>query len=639
MKVTELAQLGDDALQCVFLALDNVAQDVLFVALTCRGFLRALRPALLRRDKERRQCRFLVPDPDADGKLRTSVAGLFLSASRIEFAKRQLNAECLPAEHAFGTGVAHSMPIETFWHIAKVAPCSVVLDTFRAEVSGSVTWPALMQFSARHGRVDVLSELGHSGQEHPHFKEFDVLKSQIFTSEARHALFARPTPPSGVYTQRNRAFVEMVHVLVRPAILGRQTKVIEWFREAALFYSAGDWYHEFIGMHSVEFAGICLRRETVMHDFAYSQESVVQLRLAVGDAASVDFAEPVVAFLEQIIEKYVCITNCNMVHFHAAIQIDTVDWLVKIFYVTVVTVFNSRFGRGRIAEAVADVCTTNRATLRDMFGEYREGDQPFGLVALDAMWEDFLGVGSLTNRLFSTVYHGGDPHYVCWLLFQFFGESRGANCFLEGVLERFSATLLANDLPGVCRVLMTVYAMDFDNRRGELCVPRLCNASKYHRIRAEDLLYAYALKDREGLDDLDPTELERGVALTMRRWIAHVLVTPDAPTGIPIEWFNAMKFAPVAMLPHMNRLYLEHAQTPRQRKALRDLVVGAAVVCFESGPHGQESNASMISHLALAYRHGIVARKCVDAAVRDAQPIDARFDDVDAGLLFADVGC
>lgn len=633
MESPELAQLGDDALQCVFLALDNVAQDVLFVALTCRSFLRALRPALLRRGKERRQCRFLVPDPGADAKLRTSVSGLFLSASRIEFARRELDAKCLPVEHTFGTRVANSMPIETFWHIVKVAPCSVVLDTFLAEVGGAVTWAALMQFSARHGRVDVLSALGHSEQEHPFFKNQDVLQFQIFTSEARHALFARPIPPSGVYTQRNAKLINVVQQLIRPAILGRQTKVIEWVRETALFYSAKDWYCDFIGMHSVEFAGICLRRETVMHNFAYSQESVTQLRLVVGDATSADFAEPVVAFLEQIIEQYTRITNYNIVQFHA------IDWLLKLFYVTVVTVFNSRFGRGRIAEAVADVCTANRATLRNMFNVYTEDDQPFGLVALDALWDPFLGVGSLTNRLFSTIYQGGDSHYVCWLLHQFFGESRGANCFLEGVLARFSATLRANDLPGVCRVVVQVYAMDFDNRRGELRVPRLCNASKYHRIRPEDLLYAFALKGREGLDDLDPTELERGMALAVRRWIAHVLATPDAPTGIPIEWFEAMKFAPVAMLPHMNRLYLEHARTPRQRKVLRDLVVGAAVACVESGPHGQESSASMVSHLALAYRHGIVARNSVDAVVRDTQPIDARFDDVDAGLLFADVDC
>ena len=42
----------------------------------------------------------------------------------------------------------------------------------------------------------------------------------------------------------------------------------------------------------------------------------------------------------------------------------------------------------------------------------------------------------------------------------------------------------------------------------------------------------------------------------------------------------------------------------------------------------------MISHLALAYRHRTVARKLVDDIIGNTRQIDARFDDVDAGLIF-----
>lgn len=636
MEPLRLDQIGDDALQSVFLALDNFAQDVLFVALTCHNFLRALRLAVRRRDTKRRHRRFLVPDPNEDGKLRTSVSALFLSATRLEFAKRQLHPKCLPVAHLFGVGTPLEWHTETFWHMIKVAPCSVIRDAlFRKELMhGSTQWRALLQFSARHGRVDVLQALGsHEAQEK---LGRDIVRDELFTSEARHALFAHPLPPDGEWARPERAFINLVQALLRPALVGRQTKVLLWFQETALLYAAGDHYYDHIGKDGVAFAGMCLRQDPILPGSHYSHESERQLYMLVADAAKSDFAAPIEAFLEQIIDQYRYIAQVSS------------HWLCILFYKTVVTILNLEKRRGSVVSAVARVCAANQSTLRRMFGVNGGEDQPFGLVELDALWHPYLGVGHLTNDMMEVVFYGGDAHYVHWLLTELFDEFAPPR-FLRGLFERID--YLVRELPRVCRFLIQVCRVNMDHRRDELKLPRLCDACKYQFHSTETFLYADALRSREGLDDLDPTELERGMAWAARRWITHVLVTPDAPTGIPMEWYETMEFAPVAMLPHMNNLYFEYARTPRQQKVLRDLVIGAAATCFTTAG-GAKDKTAMISHLALAYRYGIVSRSTFNAAFGndmrtcgrpvprfDVWRIDANLDDVDAGRLFADVDC
>ncbi len=637
MEPLRLDQIGDDALQSVFLALDNFAQDVLFVALTCHNFLRALRLAVRRRDMKRRHHRFLVPDPDEDGKLRTSVSGLFLSATRVQYAMKQLHPKCLPVEHLFGATTRLKVrPTEAFWHMFKVAPCSVICDAlFNDEaIRGSTQWRALLQFSARHGRVDVLEALGSPEAQAKLGR--DILRDELFMSDARLALFGRPVPHDGEWARPNRALADVVQALIRPAVLGRQTKVLQWFRDTAFLYAAGDWYYDHIGKDSVAFAGLCLRCDTVMHASLYVSESMTQLRMLVGDAAKADFAEPIEAFLEQIIDQYRYIAQVS------------VHWLRILFYKTIVTIFNACTGRGRVASAVAGVCAANKSTLRRMFKMPEGDDQPFGLVELNDLWHASLGVGSLTNGMLLQVFNAGDARYIHWLLSDLgFDEFHVYDRFLEGVIERHAHP--TPDLPYVCRLLIHGYRVKLDDKRDELKLPRLCDACKYHRLSTEIFLYADALRSREGLDDLDPTELERGMAWAARRWITHVLVTPDAPTNIPMEWYEAMQFARVAMLPHMNSLYFEYARTPRQQKVLRDLVIGAAGTCFGTMGGAQDKTA-IISHLALAYRYGIVSRNTLNTVLSgggsegdlpipwfDVRRADANFDDVDAGRLFADV--
>jgi len=379
----------------------------------------------------------------------------------------------------------------------------------------------------------------------------------------------------------------------------------------------------------------------VIHGSTYVMECLRQHHMLVGDAAKSDFAEPIEAFLEQIIDQY------RYIIFGTASA--STDWLRILFYRTVVTVFNSQMGRGSVASAVADVCAANRSTLRRMFNMAGGEDQPFGLAELDALWSPSLGVSTWQNDLLEIVFYAGDAHHVHWLLTELFDEFATPR-FLDGVFERID--YLNRDLQQVCRFLIQVYRVKLDDKREELKLPRLCDSCKYHRLSPEIFLYADALQSREGLDDLEPTALERGMAWAARRWITHVLVTPDAPTHIPMEWYETMQFALVAMLPHMNSLYFEHAQTPRQQKVLRDLVIGAAATCFGSDEYGQEDHVPMISHLALAYRYGIVTRNTFNAVIGndmrtcglplpllDVTRIDACFDDVDAGCLFADVDC
>jgi hypothetical protein len=470
----------------------------------------------------------------------------------------------------------------------------------------------------------------------------DILANELFTSEARLALFSRPLPPDGEWARRNRAFIDLVQALVRPALLGRQTKVLQWFQETALLYSTGDWYYDHIGREGVAFAGMCLRRDTVIHGSTYASESLRQLHMLVGDAAKSDFEAPIVAFLEQIIDQYRYIFACA--------SGSPTDWLLTLFYRTVVTVFNSHTGRGGVVSAVANVCSANKTTLRRMFSmNNQQEDQPFGLVQLYELWSPALGVGAWQNNMLEVVFHAGDAHYVHWLLTELFDEFRVHPRFMTGLFEYVGYPYA--DLPYVCRLLLRGYRVKMDDKREELKLPRLCDSCKYHRLSTEIFLYAYAVKSREGLDDLDPTELERGMAWAARRWITHVLVTPDAPTAIPMAWYEAMQFAIVAMLPHMNSLYFEYARTPRQQKVLRDLVIGAAATCFET-TGGAEDKTAMISHLALAYRYGIVSRNTFNVALGndmrtcgqplpliDVERIDACFDDVDAGRLFVDVDC
>lgn len=625
-----LDEIGADALQCVLLANDTFVSDVLFVALTSTALLEAVRCALHERDKQRRRAAFLaLPQKDECArKLVTSVDGVYCSASRIEFCKFHLRAETLPAANALGhmgscelrfPGIAlTTVPTEALHAFVKNAPTDLILRYFRPKdvgnFGGSREWRGMLMFSAMYGRVDVLEGL----------TDYD---DNGCCTPWEDTLFKRPAidrllacPDARAVGHGPKRYEELVTVLIRPALLGRQPAVLEWVQRVS-FACAKSFARADPDMrfphddHRIEFAGMYVTRETLVAP-STAGGGLHQLRLAILDAVTGDFEVPFVRSIEQIVKRW---TRPIEEDDEANMDID-LRWMGELALLLVTRAIMSRTGRGRLMKTLVELCRKHRAALREMWQLGWDEEAEFNLLTIahavgNMPAQHFEGVSF--NSLWHTTLLPGDAAYNEWVLSELF-ERDASTSWLAGASE-MNATFI--NVATVCRWFLDDQTYELQYAHREKRAPALVGStSKYLFVAPEAIVHTTRMTRWKWAlgPDPEPCELQRAIAIAAFKSMEHTLGCEDPHLSASSlgnahpELDAAMQLATIAMLPHMQRLYERFASNKACRASLCNLVLDLAAWWLGQKYACGYRMGGVVSHLVMAYKHGIFSRERFD---------------------------
>ena len=621
-----LLSLGDDAMLCVLRAIDNFKQDAIFVALVCTRLLASVRHALHDRETALRHALRLAPPIDARGaRLATSLAGIFVSAPRIAFCKA--NQVALSVDWALGESEVHrsatakklwlrstherlaaapvaiqralrpvAMPTETLWYYVKRAPCDVLVESFVCDDFdfNLLENRALLMFAASHGRVDVLEAL----TQHP--AAASALNSTVFSRMVLATLLGLPPTNAGVGEPH---FETLSVVLLRPAILGQRTDVLNWVVETARSEARrhGLVLDEEDGP-GIHFAGIRVTRAR-WQQVRGSQRALYHLKMAVQEAASVGYWEPFVITLHLVFDRWERLREY---------------WVPKFLYAFLVWVLGSRFGNGELARQLVAMLEARALHLREMFNPL-SSTPGFQLADLIAYGDEHGFQDPLLMR--DALFEPGDASYNEWLLDQFFafgpgpeGEGEDGRWMASTRPLELHASEQAPGLADTCRLWVRAAA---PRAATELVEPCLHNASAYHRLPPEHFVYQSSRLARRA-HPLAPTELEKGIAVVLECWIRHALGAPGA--FVEAEWCEGMRVATAAMLPVMQRLSDEFAGDAVPGNLPKRKLLGRLVLEFIERAFGVDDAycaEALIAHADQGYRRALFSRLEIDDAVRD----------------------
>ena len=632
-----LDQIGADALQCVLLANDTFERDALFVALTSTTLLEAVRCALHERDKRRRRAWFLIPRKEEWArKLVTSVDGVYCSASRIEFCKFHLSAQTLPAANALGhqgscelrfPGIAlTTVPTEALHAFVKNAPTDLVLRYFRPKdvgnFGGSREWRGMLMFSAMYGRVDVLEGLTDYDDE---LDRCTPWQDTLFRRPAIDRLLACPDARAQV-PNGQKMYDELVTVLIRPALLGRQPAVLGWVQKVS-FACAKNFARRDPDMrfpadeHRIEFAGMYVTRETMVAHTVHDG-GLYQLRLAILDAVTGDFEVPFVRAIEQIVERW---TSWVAVNDEEDMSID-LRWMGELALLLVTRVLMTRNGRGRLMKTLVELCRKHRVALREMWQLGWDPEAEFNLLTIaravgNMPAQHFEDVTS--NALWHMTFLPGDTAYNEWVLSELF-ERDASTSWLARPWGFSSADATELDVATVCRRFLDDQTHELLYAYRETRAPALVGSqSTYHFFAPEAVVYTTRMMRWEWPlgPDPEPCELQRAIAVAAFKSMEHTLACENPHVGeSPLENVHpevdaAMQVATIALLPHMQRLYERFASNKACRAPLRKLVLDLAVWWLGSMYACGYRKGGVVSHLVMAYKHGIFSRERFDQRV------------------------
>lgn len=629
-----LDQLGADALQCVLLANDTFVRDVLFVALTSTALLEAVRCALHERDKQRRRAWFLVlPRRDEQArKLVTSVDGVYCSAARIEFCKFHLSAQTLPAANALGhqgscelrfPGIAlTTVPTEALHAFVKNAPTDLILRYFRPKdvgnFGGSREWRGMLMFSAMYGRVDVLEGL----TDYDDNGRCTPWEDTLFKRPAIDRLLAC-TGARAQVSNGQKMYDELVTVLIRPALLGRQPAVLGWVQKVSFAcaknFARADRDMRFpADEHRIEFAGMYVTRE-MMVAHAVHDGGLYQLRLAILDAVIGDFEVPFVRSIEQIVERW---TSWLAVNDEENTDID-LRWMGELAFLLVSRVLMTRNRRGRLMRTLVELCRKHRVALREMWQLGWDSEAEFNLLTIarargNMHDQHFENVSS--NALWHMAFLPSDAAYNEWVLSEMF-ERDASTSWLAGADEGAAE---AGDVATVCRRFIDDQTHELLYAYRETRAPALVGSqSTYHFFAPEAVVYTTRMMRWEWAlgPDPAPCELQRAIAVAAFKSMEHTLGCEN-PHLSASPWGNAhpeldtaMQVATIALLPHMQRLYERFASNKACRASLCKLVLDLAVWWLGSRYACGYRKGGVVSQLVMAYKHGIFSRERFDQRV------------------------
>ncbi len=623
-----LDQLGADALQCVLMANDTFERDVLFVALTSTTLLEAMRGALREREKQHRRAWHLVKRGCWEGTLVTSVDGVYCSASRTEFCKFHLSAQTLPAANALGhigscemrfPGIAlTTVPTEALHAFVKSAPTDLILRYFRPKEVGnfgsSREWRGMLMFSAMYGRVDVLEGL----TDYDDNGRCTPWEDTLFSRPAIYRLLACPN--AGVLGRGQKAYEELLTVLIRPALLGHQPAVLDWVQKVS-FACAENFARADPNMrfphdnHRIEFAGIYVTREMIFEP-SVSGGGLHQLRLAILDAVIGDFAEPFVRSIEQIVERWHRWPDMGAQEHVGA---DDMRWMGELALLLVTRVIMSRTTQGRLMKTLVELCRKHRVALREMWQLGWDEEAEFNLLTVAR------AVGNMpvqhfdnvtANALWRMTFLPGDAAYNEWVLSELFERDVNTS-WLAGASEYWSADATHGDVATVCKRFLDDQTHELLYAHRETRAPPLVGStSRYHFVAPEAMVYTTRMMKWKwsGGVDPEPCELQRAIAVAAFKSMEHTLGRENphlsaSPWGTSHpELDAAMQLATIALLPHMQRLYERFASNKVCRAALCNLVLDLAVWWMGPKYACRYREGGVVSHLVMAYKHGIFSR-------------------------------
>jgi len=630
-----LDQLGADALQCVLMANDTFERDVLFAALTSTTLLEAMRRALREREKQRRRAWHLVERRRWVGTLVTSVDGVYCSASRIEFCKLHLSAATLPAANALGhlgscemrfPGIAlTTVPTEALHAFVKSAPTDLILRYFRPRDCGnfgsSREWLGMLMFSAMYGRVDVLEGLTDYDDE---LHRCTPWMDTLFKRPAIDRLLACPNA-AVQSSHRQREFDQLVTVLIRPALLERQSAVLGWVQKVsfkcAQNFARRDPDMRFpISEDRIEFAGMYVTRETMFANKGEEGGGLHQLRLAILDALIGDFEVPFVRSIGQIVERW---TRPIEEDEEANWGID-LRWMGELALLLVTRAIMSRNGRGRLMKTLVELCRTHRVALCEMWQLGYDEEPEFNLHTIAR------AVGNMpaqhfedvtVNALWHMTLLPGDAAYNEWVLSELF-ERDASTSWLARPWGFSSADAVELHVDTVCGRFLDDQTYELLYAHREMRAPALVGStSTYHFVDPAAIVYTTRMmRWKWSLEvDPEPCELQRAIAFAASRSMEYTLACENPHVGARsnhmskhLELDAAMQLATIALLPHMQRLYERFASNKVCRASLCKLVLDLAAWWMGTKYACGYRKGGVVSHLVMAYKHGIFSRERFD---------------------------
>lgn len=420
-KHTDLMGLDDDTLHHVVLSIENVFEDIIFIALACKRLCACVRRILESFETmARHQYPFL---PSNDGsvpmRLRTDVKGTFSSEARISFFMNtwhEQEGRLFPGSliTAPGSGpdlTGHDVPISVLFRMVEVAPWGYLHEIFfERRCSWDQSWDifykkaprALVTFAAMHGRCDVLDAL-YSMDSQP--------LQRLFEPRIIDEMFACGYCTTNYHHRNwNREWREVIMMLVRPAIIGGHWNVIEWVvrvtqskrqrRRLPMTISQHCWFGPLrfqLSSHMPTFKG-----------------SVGTLQVLLKDAARAGN----VRIFQDAFDRIIALWSHSVLS-----SIDERGWILQFCYMLLHRAFGSRSCIGTFVKEITKFCRANTLMLRCMFtvpfdsGEMRpfdledliEGGQHMReYVDPNSEWE--------YHNLREAVFTPGDQEYNEWLL-------------------------------------------------------------------------------------------------------------------------------------------------------------------------------------------------------------------------------
>ena len=619
MSPFHLLELEDDVLQCILLALPKGEQDVVFVALACKRLLEVIRATLREAVRKHREEQHLLPPSDAElaeCKLRTAITGVFLSPERVAYCHAHritLQMHGILGRRA-GPHQPHGLhtpelPTATIWYIAKGAPCAYIMQLFASDPDVSIFDTAIMLaddealliFLAANGRTDVLYALA---------ERYDVLDSELFSTSAIIPFLAASQGPS---SRGRRPVDTLLRILVDPAIRFNQSSVLEWVSQTAVAKARKE--KLLLAPNYVTFAGYHIVQQS-LHDTVHGPVLGVLRRMVIhaARAGNADVYETALAHIGYMWHR--------LGPPRPGTNIDNRRWVRAWCWLLLSWTFGKRYGRGKVASLLSNWCRSERAMLCEMFNLPPEA--PFDLWSLSEMdhfGNPFAGMpetegnGMAPHRAFIV----GDEAYSHWLMHELWDRNPKNERFLAR--GNPSGQFEDHDQPYAivadCRRLLGAYPTPeapHTVRSTPLVIPRhMVSGEGYARTLPVEMLDRYSTAHwlendgPVGLWDTEcaPRERDKEIAVLLDRWLREGLKMGFGRT-VDQKWCRALRCAPAAMVPMLERLIEDTQDDPEKRRVIGVHVLVSLEQSFSW--LGDYCELGMSTCVVLCYKHGLFTR-------------------------------